>query len=108
MTSRYVIEIRPASIGVALKAGTVVNDGRGFRFLAASRAFDALESQYFSSPEKAEEAALRRVAMLAATISPGARNGTEQQRVGGLDNAAALPSPFERHWTDQPIGWNGG
>lgn len=32
MSESYVIEIRPPSVGVTLRAGTVVRDGDGFRF----------------------------------------------------------------------------
>jgi hypothetical protein len=66
MSNNYVIQIRPPSIGVALQAGIVVRDGRRFRFFSASRAFDALEGHFFDSPKKAEQAALERIAAIAA------------------------------------------
>jgi hypothetical protein len=62
MSNKYIIEIRPKSAGVTVQAGVVVRDGSGFRFFAATHAFNALEGQYFKSPGAAEHAALRRVA----------------------------------------------
>ena len=44
MSDNYIIEIRPAS-GITVQAGIVVRDDRGFRFFAATRAFDALEGK---------------------------------------------------------------
>jgi hypothetical protein len=66
MFDNYIIEVRPPSAGVTLQAGIVVRDGRSFRFFAASRVFDPLESQRFDSPKTAEQAALRRIADLAS------------------------------------------
>jgi hypothetical protein len=61
MSDNYVIEVRPKSAGITIQAGIVVRDGQGFRFFAASRAFDSLEGQIFKSPRAAEHAALHRV-----------------------------------------------
>lgn len=61
----YVIEIRPAA-GITVQAGIVVRDERGFRFFAATRAFDALEGRLFKNPKAAEEAAFRRIAEITA------------------------------------------
>ncbi len=72
MSDNYIIEIRPPSAGVALQAGIVVRDGRRFQFFAAARAFDALEGRYFNSLKKAEEAALNRIAEIAARKSTAA------------------------------------
>jgi hypothetical protein len=60
MFDNYIIEIRPTS-GITVQAGIVVRDGHGFRFFAATRAFDALEGHVFKSPKAAEHAALRRI-----------------------------------------------
>ena len=62
MFNNYIIEIRPKSAGITVQAGIVVRDGSGFRFFAATHAFNSLESQYFKSPRAAEHAALRSVA----------------------------------------------
>jgi hypothetical protein len=67
MFDNYIIEIRPKSAGVTVQAGMVVRDGRGFRFFAATHAFDALEGQCFKSPRAAEDAALRRVTHLTSS-----------------------------------------
>ena len=61
MSDNYVIEIRPQARGITVQAGIVVRDGRGFRFFAATHAFNSLEGQLFKSPREAEKAALRRV-----------------------------------------------
>jgi hypothetical protein len=61
MFDNYIIEIRPASEGVTVQAGLVVRDGRGFRFFAATPAFDRLEGQLFDNPKAAQRAALRQV-----------------------------------------------
>jgi hypothetical protein len=71
MSDNYIIEIRPASTGVKVQAGVIVRDGRGFRFFAATRAFDRLEGQLFANPKAAERAALRHVAAVAAPKLPG-------------------------------------
>ena len=63
MSDNYIIEIRPAS-GVTVQAGIVVRDSGGFRFFAATRAFNALEGRLFKNPKAAEQAALRRIAEL--------------------------------------------
>jgi hypothetical protein len=61
MSDNYIIEIRPKSVGATVQAGIVVRDGHGFRFFAATRAFDSLDGQHFRSPKAAEQAALQRV-----------------------------------------------
>lgn len=61
MFDNYIIEIRPASAGVTVQAGVVVRDGRGFRFFAATNAFDRLEGQVFDNPKAAQRAALHHV-----------------------------------------------
>jgi hypothetical protein len=61
MSDNYIIEVRPKAAGITVQAGIVVRDGQGFRFFAASRAFDALEGQVFNSPRAAERAARHRV-----------------------------------------------
>jgi hypothetical protein len=53
MSDTYIIETRKGA------AGIVVRDGRGFRFFAATRAFDGLEGKVFGTPKEAETAALR-------------------------------------------------
>jgi hypothetical protein len=63
MSDNYVIEVRPKSAGITVQAGIVVRDGQGFRFFAASRAFDSLEGHIFKSPRAAEHAALHRIDM---------------------------------------------
>jgi hypothetical protein len=62
MADNYIIEIRPKSTGVTVQAGIVVRDGSGFRFFAATHAFNSLEGRYFKSPRAAEHAASRHVA----------------------------------------------
>ena len=47
MSNNYVIEIRPEPVGRTLQAELVVRDGSGFRFFAATQAFNSLESQIF-------------------------------------------------------------
>ena len=64
MSDNYVIEIRPQARGITVQAGIVVRDDRGFRFFAATRAFNALEGRLFKNPKAAEQAALRRIAEL--------------------------------------------
>jgi hypothetical protein len=81
MSSNYVIEIRPPSIGVAVQAGIVVRDGQRFRFFSASRAFDALEGQFFDSPKKAEQAALERIAAIAARKTAVIRSQIERPSI---------------------------
>jgi hypothetical protein len=61
MFDNYIIEIRPAAASVTISAGLVVRDRHGFRFFAASHAFDRLEGQIFESPKAAERAALHHV-----------------------------------------------
>jgi len=58
MSNNYIIEIRPTSAGVAVQAGLVVRDNGGFRFFAASRAFQGLDGQLFANAKAAERAAL--------------------------------------------------
>jgi hypothetical protein len=74
MSDNYIIEIRPASVGVTVHAGIVVRDGRGFRFFAATDAFSRLEGQLFASPKAAEEAAVRHVAKAASPKPPRPAN----------------------------------
>jgi hypothetical protein len=64
MFDSYIIEIRSA--GIEVQAGVVVRDGRGFRFFAATRAFDRLDGQLFANPKAAERAALHHVAKVTA------------------------------------------
>ena len=71
MSDSYIIEIRPKSVGITVQAGLVVRDGRGFRFFAASDAFNSLEGQLFKSPKAAERAALCRVADVALSRPSG-------------------------------------
>jgi hypothetical protein len=61
MFDNYVIEIRPGTEGITVQAGLVVRDGRGFRFFAATAAFDRLEGRLFDTPRAAQRAALRQV-----------------------------------------------
>jgi hypothetical protein len=61
MSDNYIIEIRPKAVGITVQAGIVVRDGRGFRFFAATHAFNPLEGQLFKNPRAAERAALRQV-----------------------------------------------
>jgi hypothetical protein len=75
MSDNYVIEVNSKTAGITVQAGIVVRDGQGFRFFAASRAFDALEGQVFKSPRAAEHAALDRVNakfQSPALVAPGA------------------------------------
>jgi hypothetical protein len=60
MTDNYIVEIRPKFAHVTVQAGIVVRDGHGFRFFAATHAFNALEGQIFKSPKAAAHAALQR------------------------------------------------
>jgi hypothetical protein len=60
MSDNYIIEIRPTA-AATVQAGIVVRDGRGFRFFAATHAFNPLEGHLFKNPREAERAALRRV-----------------------------------------------
>jgi hypothetical protein len=60
MSDNYIIEIRP--VGITVQAGLIVRDGRGFRFFAATDAFNSLEGKLFKNPKAAERAALCRVA----------------------------------------------
>jgi hypothetical protein len=62
MSDNYIIEIRPQSRGITVQAGIVVRDGRGFRFFAATHAFNSLEGHVFKSPREAERAAMRSIA----------------------------------------------
>ena len=59
MSDNYIIEIRPKAAGITVQAGIVVRDGRGFRFFAATHAFNPLEGYLFKNPREAEKAALR-------------------------------------------------
>jgi len=61
MSDNYIIEIRPKAAGITVQAGIVVRDGRGFRFFAATHAFNPLEGQLFKNSRAAEKAALRHV-----------------------------------------------
>ncbi len=66
MFDNYVIEISAKPIGIKVQAGIVVRDGRGFRFFAATEAFNSLEGRIFKSPKAAERAARGRIARVAA------------------------------------------
>jgi hypothetical protein len=61
MFDNYIIEIRPKAMGITVQAGIIVRDGRGFRFFAATHAFNPLEGHLFKNPREAEKAALRHV-----------------------------------------------
>jgi hypothetical protein len=61
MSDNYIIEIRPNEAGITVQAGIVVRDGSGFRFFAATHAFNPLEGLLFKNPRAAEKAALRQV-----------------------------------------------
>jgi hypothetical protein len=71
VSDNYIIEIRPKSVGITVQAGVVVRDGRGFRFFAATDAFNSLEGQLFKNPKAAERAALCRVADIAIARATG-------------------------------------
>jgi hypothetical protein len=73
MSDNYIIEIRPKSVGITVQAGVVIRDGRGFRFFAATDAFNSLEGQLFKNPKAAERAALCHVADIAAPRATGNR-----------------------------------
>jgi hypothetical protein len=76
MSDNYIIEIRPRSAGITVQAGIVIRDGHGFRFFAASHAFDSLDGQFFKNPKAAEQAAIRRVAsMTSITFLSPPRDG---------------------------------
>ena len=68
MSDSFIIEVRSEA------AGIVVRDGGGFRFYAASRAFDPLEGRMFNTPRDAEKAALRQAT---ARPSQGHAKGRE-------------------------------
>jgi hypothetical protein len=70
MSENYIIEIRPKSVGITVQAGVVVRDGRGFRFFAATDAFNSLEGKLFKNPKAAERAALCHVSDVALSRSP--------------------------------------
>jgi len=55
MYDTYIIETRKGA------AGIVVRVGRGFRFFAATHAFNGLEGRFFDTPKEAEAAAQRHV-----------------------------------------------
>jgi hypothetical protein len=71
MSDNYIIEIRPKAAGITVQAGIVVRDGRGFRFFAATHAFNPLEGHLFRNPREAEKAALRQVTDLSRQRSAG-------------------------------------
>lgn len=73
MSDNYVIEVRPKSAGITVQAGIVVRDDEGFRFFAASHAFDALEGRVFKSPRAAERAARHRVDLKFRTLAQALR-----------------------------------
>jgi hypothetical protein len=79
MSDNYIIEIRPNAVGITVQAGIVVRDGRGFRFFAATHAFNPLEGHLFKSPKDAEKAALRRVAEVSARKPGEARADAASQ-----------------------------
>lgn len=60
----YIIEIRSRSAGIKVQAGLVVRDGRGFRFFAATHAFDHFDGQLFANPKAAERAALNYISKI--------------------------------------------
>ena len=60
MFDNYIVEIRPVA-GVTISAGVIVREGHGFRFFAATHAFDRLEGQIFATPKAAQKAALLHV-----------------------------------------------
>jgi hypothetical protein len=60
MFDNYIIEIQPAA-GVTISAGVIVRETQGFRFFAATHAFDRLEGQIFATPRAAQKAALLHV-----------------------------------------------
>jgi hypothetical protein len=66
MFDNYVIEVR-SSFGFTVQAGIVVRDEGGFRFYAATRAFDALEGRVFKNPKSAEQAARDCIAAVTAS-----------------------------------------
>jgi len=117
MSDSYIIELRPAAAGVMLQAGIVVREGRGFRFFAASRAFDALEGRCFGSPKKAEEAALRRIAEMTARQNSVRKNAPAERTVyehrddrrtrdRSPAQGALLAEPLD--WHAEPLDWNRG
>jgi hypothetical protein len=55
MSDSYIIEVRSEP------AGIVVRERGGFRFFAASQAFQRMEGQYFRSAREAEQEALAQV-----------------------------------------------
>lgn len=55
MSDTFIIEVRSQA------AGIVVRDKVGFRFFAASHAFNALEGRIFSNAREAERAAVESV-----------------------------------------------
>jgi hypothetical protein len=67
MYDTYIIETRKGA------AGIVVRDGSGFRFFAASHAFNGLEGQFFGTAKEAEAAAQRHL------DGAGARSRTPRQ-----------------------------
>jgi hypothetical protein len=64
MYDTYIIETRKGA------AGIVVRDGTGFRFFAATHAFNGLEGKIFGTPKEAETAALRHVDGPKARLTP--------------------------------------
>jgi len=56
MSKAFVIEAR------SVDAGIVVQDGRFYRFFAATHEFNALEAQDFRSPAEAQRAVEARIA----------------------------------------------
>ena len=66
MSDNYIIEVDSEA------AGIVVRDGCGFRFFAATRAFNPLEGRFFRSAREAEQAAQRQMAMPESRVrAPG-------------------------------------
>lgn len=53
MANSYIIEVS------SKPAGIVVRDDAGYRFFAATHAFNSLEGRYFRSARDAERAAIR-------------------------------------------------
>jgi hypothetical protein len=64
MYDTYIIETRTGA------AGIVVRDGHGFRFFAATHAFNGLEGLFFDTPKAAEAAEQRHVDRAKARPGP--------------------------------------
>lgn len=71
MSKAFVIEVRSHA------AGIVVQDGRTYRFFAATHDFNGLEGQDFRSPAEAQKAVIGHAALL---DSKRAGDGTIRNR----------------------------